>query len=409
MTGKRFAKKRDRPGLRLVVALVAGAIVMSDWTAAQAFDFFGLWGSDDTPPPVSPASIPYTRDRRGRGRRQRAQERGRGTPRRSTGCARTPPPDGDALARRAQGDFAPIIDALWGAGYYDATVTIAIDRASLSIGSSDIAAFARAAEAIAIAPSRPVVDQGRPRPACSSSARSALSTRSAWSSRKPSCRSASSASSRAIPRPPPTSAPPQTRIVDYFRNAGAPARQDPSVAPVVDHARARHGRDDRRRPGPDRAVRRGDDRTGRRLSIPRSCAPSSISSRATPIRRRRSPTRGTASARFRRSAACGSPRGRRSTPMAACPTRSMSRIACPMRSARRRNIRRPMDPPARSIGRTATCSAAPSACACRPTSSMRRHGMSRRRVSRTSRPTISAGASRRASSSRPCGARATIS
>ena len=60
MTGKRFVKQRDRLGLRFVVALVAGAIVLSDWTVAEAFDFFGLFGSDDTPPPVSRAAIPYT-------------------------------------------------------------------------------------------------------------------------------------------------------------------------------------------------------------------------------------------------------------------------------------------------------------------------------------------------------------
>ena len=59
MTGKRFVKSRDRPGVRLVVALVAGAIVMSDWTVAEAFDFFGLFGSDDKPPAVSRAAIPY--------------------------------------------------------------------------------------------------------------------------------------------------------------------------------------------------------------------------------------------------------------------------------------------------------------------------------------------------------------
>ncbi len=53
-------KQRDRLGIRLVVALVAGTIVMSDWTVAEAFDFFGLFGSDDTPPAVSRAAIPYT-------------------------------------------------------------------------------------------------------------------------------------------------------------------------------------------------------------------------------------------------------------------------------------------------------------------------------------------------------------
>ena len=56
------------------------------------------------------------------------------------------PPDGDALARRAQSDFGPIIDAMWGAGYYGSTITISIDGASLSILSSDIVPFARVAE-----------------------------------------------------------------------------------------------------------------------------------------------------------------------------------------------------------------------------------------------------------------------
>ena len=74
------------------------------------------------------------------------------------------PPDGEALARRAQGDFAPVIDALWGAGYYNATVTIAIDGASLAIGSSDIAAFARAAESYRNRSAAPVVIKVDPGP-----------------------------------------------------------------------------------------------------------------------------------------------------------------------------------------------------------------------------------------------------
>ena len=59
LTDKRSVKKRGRPGIRLVVALVAGTIVMTDWTVAEAFDFFGLFGSDDKPPEVSRAAIPY--------------------------------------------------------------------------------------------------------------------------------------------------------------------------------------------------------------------------------------------------------------------------------------------------------------------------------------------------------------
>ena len=54
------------------------------------------------------------------------------------------PPDGEALARRAESDFGPMIDALWGAGYYNATVSLG--AASLTIASSDVSAFASAAE-----------------------------------------------------------------------------------------------------------------------------------------------------------------------------------------------------------------------------------------------------------------------
>ena len=38
-------------------------------------------------------------------------------------------PDGESLARRAMNDFAPLVDAAWGAGYYDATVEIGERRA----------------------------------------------------------------------------------------------------------------------------------------------------------------------------------------------------------------------------------------------------------------------------------------
>ena len=73
------------------------------------------------------------------------------------------PPDGEALARRAAGDFVPVIDALWGAGYYNATVTISLGAASLTVASSDVAAFARAADSYrnrAVAPVAIKVDPG---------------------------------------------------------------------------------------------------------------------------------------------------------------------------------------------------------------------------------------------------------
>ena len=191
-----------RVRVRFVVALVAAMIACSHRDSAQAFDFFGLWGSDESPPPVSRTAISYavTIDIDG----------GEGGLKNSVTDAsslyklrKDPPPDGDALARRAESDFGPIIDAAWGAGYYNATVTISIDRASLSILSDDIAAFASAAESYRNRAAAPVTSRSIP-------GRYSRSARSAWlgpmarSFPKRNCRRGSFASSPAIPRRPPS-------------------------------------------------------------------------------------------------------------------------------------------------------------------------------------------------------------
>ncbi len=118
----------DRVSVSFVVALAAAMIACSPWNSARAFDFFGLWGSDESPPPVSRTAISYsvTVDVRPGDRALTTAIKDAS----SVYKLRTdPPPDGDALARRGEGDFGPIIDAMWGAGYYDAAVTISIDRA----------------------------------------------------------------------------------------------------------------------------------------------------------------------------------------------------------------------------------------------------------------------------------------
>src|SRR5690606_39251973 len=57
-----------------------------------------------------------------------------------------PPPDGQTLVRRAEGDLAPLIDALWGAGYYDAALRIEVAGQPLRLGRSTPATVAQAAE-----------------------------------------------------------------------------------------------------------------------------------------------------------------------------------------------------------------------------------------------------------------------
>ena len=52
---RELPKLGSRLSMCLVVALAASVIASN----ARAFDFFGLWGSDETPPPVSRTAISY--------------------------------------------------------------------------------------------------------------------------------------------------------------------------------------------------------------------------------------------------------------------------------------------------------------------------------------------------------------
>ena len=209
-------------------------MVFSDWTVAQAFDFFGFFGSDDTPPPVSRASIPYTLTVQVAGD-DSALKSGIRDASSLYSLRKDAPGDGEALARRAESDFGPIIDALWGAGYYNANVTISIDGATLPIASSDIAAFARAAEAYRNRAPAPVIIKVDPGPLFKLRSVRVVNALGVEFSEaelpqrtvglKPGDPAAASEIRAA-----------ETRIVDYFRKEGRPLAKIQSIAPVVDHA-----------------------------------------------------------------------------------------------------------------------------------------------------------------------------
>ena len=209
-------------------------MVFSDWTVAQAFDFFGFFGSDDTPPPVSRASIPYTLTVEVAGD-DSALKSGIRDASSLYSLRKDAPGDGEALARRAESDFGPIIDALWGAGYYNANVTISIDGATLPIASSDIAAFARAAEAYRNRAPAPVIIKVDPGPLFKlRSVRVVNALGVEFSEAELPQRSvglkagdpAVGSEIRAA----------ETRIINYFRKEGRPLAKIQSIAPVVDHA-----------------------------------------------------------------------------------------------------------------------------------------------------------------------------
>jgi translocation and assembly module TamA len=112
---------------------------------AAAFDFFGLFGRAEQPPPPSPDALPYelTIDIVGEDGTLTTAIEDVSSLHRLRGDA---PPDADSLARRAQGDLIPVIDALWGSGYYNAAVTIEVAGVPLQLGADRIQAAINAAQ-----------------------------------------------------------------------------------------------------------------------------------------------------------------------------------------------------------------------------------------------------------------------
>jgi translocation and assembly module TamA len=111
---------------------------------ASAFDFFGLFG-DEEPPAASAQALPYLLSfdlSDGPSDLKEALQQASTLYR----TRKEPPPNGEALVRRAQGDLAPLTDALWGAGYYNATVTIEVAGLPLKLGHSSLASIVHAAE-----------------------------------------------------------------------------------------------------------------------------------------------------------------------------------------------------------------------------------------------------------------------
>ena len=224
----------DRLRLRLVVALAAGLAAFDAIEAARAFDFFGLWGSEETPPPLSRTAISYQvriEVAGGDGSLADAVRDASSLYR----LRKDAPPEGEALALRAMSDFAPMIDALWGAGYYDATVAISLDRATLTIASSDRAAFARAAESYRDRAVAPIVIKVEPgsmfqlRTIRVLDAAGAEFPQAELPARIVGLKPGDPAKAGALRAA-------AARIVDYLREQGRPLAKTIAIAPVVDHA-----------------------------------------------------------------------------------------------------------------------------------------------------------------------------
>lgn len=135
---------RGKAGIRALALVVLTSLTAASGGPALAFDLFGLFGGDEAPQP-SPTAVPYevtfgvTGDEGVEDGLQQASNLYK--------LRQDAPPDGASLVARAQADFAPMIDALWASGYYNARVVITVAGQPLEIGLDREGAAARAANA----------------------------------------------------------------------------------------------------------------------------------------------------------------------------------------------------------------------------------------------------------------------
>jgi translocation and assembly module TamA len=217
------------------VGIVFCAGVAGGCGGAAAFDFFGLFGSEEAPPPVSRDALPYTVEFDTPGADEALETRLKDASNLYR-LRQDAPPDGDSLARRAQSDFAPLIDTLWGAGFYDATVEIGIGTARLRIGEDSIAALSRAAQAHRDKSVVPIKIFVQPGPLFT------LGTVLVRDARTGEAFDPQQLPQRIIglmagdPARASDITAAQARMIDYFRTRSHPLAKVAAVRPVVDHA-----------------------------------------------------------------------------------------------------------------------------------------------------------------------------
>lgn len=131
-----------------LAGLAAAALIFSfpcGLSPAHAFDFFGLFGKTQQRPAATPDSLPYTIDVATRPASAALTQALKDA---STAwrLRHDAPPDGDSLARRVDGDLPRMMDALWGAGYFDAQVRASLAGSPIDIRTGGTTAAAAAAD-----------------------------------------------------------------------------------------------------------------------------------------------------------------------------------------------------------------------------------------------------------------------
>jgi translocation and assembly module TamA len=111
---------------------------------ALAFDFFGLFGAE-TPPAPSSTTLPYQVEFLIQG--DESIESALQASSNFYKRRQDPPPDAESLVHRLEADFAPMIDALWSEGYYNATIRASIGGTEIPLGNGQESSAVHAAAA----------------------------------------------------------------------------------------------------------------------------------------------------------------------------------------------------------------------------------------------------------------------
>jgi translocation and assembly module TamA len=200
--------------------------------SASAFDFFGLFG-DDKPPAASPQALPYLVEFQAGDSSDLKDALEQASTLYRT--RQEPPPDGETLVRRAEGDLAPMIDALWGAGYYNAKLTVEVAGVPLKLGQTAPPNVARAAESFRAREAVPIKVIAEPGPLFHLRTVSVTNARTGRSfveeelpARTIKLRSGGDARAADIRAA-------EAALVDYFRAQSFPLAKIGKVTPVVFH------------------------------------------------------------------------------------------------------------------------------------------------------------------------------
>lgn len=218
---------------RFAYALLAtSGLAMAVPQPAQAFDLFGLFGSEEEPPQPTATALPYSVRITGVDDSDVVQAlQDTSTLYR---LRQEAPPDGEGLVRRADADLRRLTDVLSGYGYYQGTVTIRVDDIAVT-GEASLNAAARAAEgsrARALVPVKIAVDLGPAYTVRSVAVRDragrAFSTEVLPERFTRTDEDVPARSATVLAR--------EARIVDRFRALGHPFAKAVSRDPVVDDA-----------------------------------------------------------------------------------------------------------------------------------------------------------------------------